>query len=180
MKSSRFPHFLFAWKGEEKGAPAAALLETPSTFRIFPEDIGRQSVPMLFSQRGVYRQEAFRIVTRFPFGFLQKARRIDLARRRSSIPPWKPRRNFWRFCRHSRSGGKPGQRPRQDLYALRDYMPNDSARHVHWKASARTGVLMVREFAREDDYRVLLVFDPYSPRRNPILPRTKENASSAP
>jgi len=25
---------------------------------------------MLFSQRGVYRQEAFRIVTRFPFGFL--------------------------------------------------------------------------------------------------------------
>jgi uncharacterized protein (DUF58 family) len=53
--------------------------------------------------------------------------------------------------------------PGQDLYALRGYLPNDSARHVHWKASARFGELMVREFAREDDCRVLLVFDPQSP-----------------
>jgi uncharacterized protein (DUF58 family) len=43
---------------------------------------------------------------------------------------------------------------------LRDYLPTDSARHVHWKASARYGSLMVREFAREDDSRILLVFDP--------------------
>jgi len=39
---------------------------------------------------------------------------------------------------------------------------------------------MVREFAREDDYRVLLVFDPYSPAAQPDSSRTKENASSAP
>jgi uncharacterized protein (DUF58 family) len=50
----------------------------------------------------------------------------------------------------------------QDLYALRDYQPTDSARHVHWKASARSGSLMVREFAREEDSRVMLVFDPHS------------------
>jgi len=48
-----------------------------------------------------------------------------------------------------------------DLYALRSYVPTDSARHVHWKASARSGSLMVREFTREDDCRVLLVLDPY-------------------
>jgi uncharacterized protein (DUF58 family) len=64
----------------------------------------------------------------------------------------------------------------QDLYALRDYLPNDSARHVHWKASARTGVLMVREFARDDDFRVLLVFDPHSPaaqRNSPAAERER-------
>jgi uncharacterized protein (DUF58 family) len=49
-----------------------------------------------------------------------------------------------------------------DLYALRDYVPTDSARHVHWKASARLGSLMVREFTREDDCRVLLVLDPHT------------------
>jgi len=49
----------------------------------------------------------------------------------------------------------------QDLYALRDYLPTDSARHVHWKASARSGSLMVREFTREDDCRILLVLDPH-------------------
>jgi len=51
----------------------------------------------------------------------------------------------------------------QDLYALRGYVPTDSARHVHWKASARSGSLMVREFTREDDCRVLLVLDPHLP-----------------
>ncbi len=50
----------------------------------------------------------------------------------------------------------------QDLYALRDYQPRDSSRHVHWKASARLGSLMVREFTREDDCRVILVLDPHS------------------
>jgi len=54
----------------------------------------------------------------------------------------------------------------QDLYALRDYLPTDSARHVHWKASARLGSLMVREFAREDDLRVLLVLDTHSEAAN--------------
>ena len=54
----------------------------------------------------------------------------------------------------------------QDLYSLRDYSPTDSARHVHWKASARLGSLMVREFAREDDTRVLLVLDPHSSAAN--------------
>jgi len=49
----------------------------------------------------------------------------------------------------------------QDLYALRDYQPRDSSRHVHWKASARLGSLMVREFTREDDCRILLVLDPH-------------------
>jgi uncharacterized protein (DUF58 family) len=47
------------------------------------------------------------------------------------------------------------------LYALRGYVANDSVRHVHWKASARSGSLMVREFTREDDCRVLLVLDPH-------------------
>jgi uncharacterized protein (DUF58 family) len=48
-----------------------------------------------------------------------------------------------------------------DLYAIREYQNNDSARHVDWKASARTGILQVREFTREDERRVLLAFDPY-------------------
>jgi len=51
----------------------------------------------------------------------------------------------------------------QDLYGLRDYVHTDSARMVHWKATARSGSLMVREFTREEDSRVLLALDPHSP-----------------
>lgn len=48
-----------------------------------------------------------------------------------------------------------------DLYSIREYQPTDSARFVDWKASAKTGALKVREFAREDERRVMLVLDPF-------------------
>ena len=46
-----------------------------------------------------------------------------------------------------------------DLYRIREYAPEDSARYVDWKASARTGSLKVREFTREDERKLRLVFD---------------------
>ena len=39
-----------------------------------------------------------------------------------------------------------------DLYLIREYMPEDSARHVDWKATAKSGLLYGREFSREDDH----------------------------
>jgi uncharacterized protein (DUF58 family) len=50
-----------------------------------------------------------------------------------------------------------------DLYLIRDYMPDDSARHVDWKATARTGALKVREFSREDERKLRIVFDNSAP-----------------
>jgi len=46
-----------------------------------------------------------------------------------------------------------------DLYRIREYMPDDSARHVDWKASAKSGSLKVREFSREDERKLRIVFD---------------------
>jgi uncharacterized protein (DUF58 family) len=38
-------------------------------------------------------------------------------------------------------------------------MPEDSARHVDWKATAKSGSLKVREFSREDERKLRIVFD---------------------
>jgi hypothetical protein len=38
-------------------------------------------------------------------------------------------------------------------------MPEDSARHVDWKATAKSGSLKVREFAREDERKLCIAFD---------------------
>ena len=50
-----------------------------------------------------------------------------------------------------------------DLYRIRDYGPEDSARHVDWKASAKAGSLLVREFTREDERKLRIVFDNPAP-----------------
>jgi uncharacterized protein (DUF58 family) len=46
-----------------------------------------------------------------------------------------------------------------DLYRIRDYEPEDSARHVDWKATAKSGDLKVREYTREDERSVCIIFD---------------------
>ena len=149
----------------EKKAPPGAILNTPVYFPFIPKhDRIQQVVPMSFSRRGVYHQDAFRIVTRFPFGFLQKSRRMELKTEALVYPSVEPSPEYMEILPGIEGALESITKGRgHDLYALRDYVPTDSARHVHWKASARSGSLMVREFAREEDLRVLLVLDPHLP-----------------
>jgi uncharacterized protein (DUF58 family) len=148
-----------------KGAPPTAMLTTPVYFPYLPKrESVQQIVPMMFARRGVYHQEAFRITTRFPFGFLQKSRRLDLPTEALVYPSVEPTREYVEILPGIEGALESLTRGQgQDLYALREYVPTDSARHVHWKASARSGSLMVREFAHEEDFRVLLVLDPHLP-----------------
>ncbi|MEO8476478.1 MAG: DUF58 domain-containing protein [Actinomycetota bacterium] len=50
-----------------------------------------------------------------------------------------------------------GQGP--DYLGIREYRPGDSMRHVHWPSTARTGVVMVREFEEEQTRRLAIVID---------------------
>lgn len=45
------------------------------------------------------------------------------------------------------------------LYRIREYVSEDSARHVDWKATAKSGSLKVREFTREGERKLCIVFD---------------------
>jgi uncharacterized protein (DUF58 family) len=53
-------------------------------------------------------------------------------------------------------------------------MPEDSARHVDWKATAKSGSLKVREFSREDERKLCIVFD--NPAAEVISPQAYERA----
>jgi uncharacterized protein (DUF58 family) len=164
------PSFSLRVEGaKKKDEPAAVLLATPAYFPYVPRrQTVKQAVPLRFARRGLYRQEAFRIVTRFPFGFLQKARRLDSVSEALVYPSVEATPEFLEVLPGIQGAIESLAKGRgQDLYALRNYLPNDSARHVHWKASARLGSLMVREFAREDDTRLVLVLDPHSEAARP-------------
>jgi uncharacterized protein (DUF58 family) len=122
----------------------------------------RQKVELNFPHRGVYRQDTFAIRTRFPFGFFEKSRRVDSDIEILAYPRVEPADQFYEvlpllsgeMASYFRGRG-------HELHSLRHYQPTDSARFVDWKTTAKTGQLMVREFAREDERRVMIVLDPF-------------------
>jgi len=121
----------------------------------------RQRVELQFPRRGLYRQDSFVLQTRFPFGFLEKWRSVNSPVEALVYPPVEPTEEFYEILPMVSGEMESVHRGRgHDLYAIRDYQSADSARHVDWKATARTGELKVREFAREDERQVVLVFDP--------------------
>ena len=168
------PSFSVALVSEEKQKskkqPQAqalpCILDRPVYFPHIPRQREmRQEIELTFPRRGIYRQDALGLRTRFPFGFLQKTRRIDSEIEAVVYPPVQPTEEFFDILPLLSGELESFQRGRgNDLYGIRDYLFNESARHLDWKASARTGALQVREYAREDERRVLLVLDPYMDR----------------
>ena len=148
---------------ESGRADAAPIVSKPLYFSFIPrKETQRQYVDLTFPKRGRYRQKVLAVSTRFPFGFLEKTRRISMEREAIVYPPIAPTDQFFEILPLLSGEMESYQRGRgHDLYAIRDLLPNDNARFVDWKATARTGTLMVREFAREDERRVLLALDPF-------------------
>lgn len=119
-----------------------------------------------FARRGRYRQDSFALATRFPFSFLMKTRHVSMKRELLVYPAVEPTDEILEVLPLIRGEFESFVRGRgYDLYRIRDYMPEDSARHVDWKATAKSGSLKVREFTREDERKLRIVFDNPAPQR---------------
>jgi uncharacterized protein (DUF58 family) len=129
-----------------------------------PEQELRAHLEISFPIRGRYCEKTFGLATRFPFSFLMKTRRINLAREVIVYPVVEPAEQFLEVLPMVTGEFETFVSGRgHDLYLIREYMPHDSARHVDWKATARTGSLKVREFSREDERKLRIVFDNPAP-----------------
>ncbi|MGH9793849.1 MAG: DUF58 domain-containing protein [Candidatus Acidiferrales bacterium] len=139
------------------------ILTRPVYFPFIPRQQAlEQAVELQFPRRGIYRQDAFAISTRFPFGFLEKTRKVESPMEVVVYPRVLPTEEFYEILPMISGELESFHRGRgHDLYSIRDSQPTDSARFVDWKASARATALKVREFTREDERRVALVLDPY-------------------
>lgn len=123
-----------------------------------------QPVELTFPRRGRYAQDAFQVSSQFPFGFLLKTRQLPAAHQVVVYPPVAPTEEFYEILPLISGEMESYYKGRgHDLYSIRDYQPSDGARVVDWKATAKAQALKVREFTREDERRVELVFDSFLP-----------------
>ena len=142
------------------GVPPSAL----STTLYFPAIPGHsrleETVEAEFGRRGRHRENSFQLSTRFPFGFTERRARVTLRREVLVYPCLEPQPGFEELLASVIGELEAHQRGRgDDFYRIRPYEPLESARHVDWRATAHTGALQVREFAREEEPLVEIFLD---------------------
>ncbi|MET0650052.1 MAG: DUF58 domain-containing protein, partial [Pyrinomonadaceae bacterium] len=118
-----------------------------------------QRVEQTFAARGRVLVTGFEISTRFPFGFFRLRRRLRARDVEIVVYPKPEGLGDELHLLPIDAGQLEAQRrgAGHDLHSLREYQPHDDVRHIHWKATARQGRLVVREFTAEDERRVHVV-----------------------
>jgi uncharacterized protein (DUF58 family) len=121
----------------------------------------------LFIRRGTVPLETVTLSTGFPFGLFRKERDLVLP---GEVVVW-PSTN--RPAPELRLGGDRirrgggwsggGVAPRGDYRNLREYHSGDDPRDVHWKASARSGSLVTRQYERDDSTAAWICLDAGAP-----------------
>jgi len=113
-----------------------------------------------FPHRGVYRLRGFWISTRFPFGLFRRGEFIGAKGEILVYPLTQEISSFFHllpFLPGHLEGSHVGNG--ENLFSIRKYQESESARIIDWKATAKTGELMAREYAREEENKICLILD---------------------
>lgn len=115
-------------------------------------------VEALFGRRGVVRLADAGILSRFPLGLFRKYRRAKLARE-IVVYPLPEANAVAEVPPEDSRGGRSHPRQRggsSEIRTLRDFVPGDDLRDLHWKQSARMKRWIVREREAERDRVIIL------------------------
>jgi uncharacterized protein (DUF58 family) len=142
--------------------PGAHALESSSRFIYFRRvEAGTERLATweeTLPRRGRHRLTGVRITTGFPFGLFVKAGRPALADEVLVFPRVRPLTAD--SLRRLGDAGDAAARRRgrgSDLYDLRGYRSGDDPRFIHWRSSAKSDTLMVREHEADTSHDTRLV-----------------------
>lgn len=131
------------------------------------------SVPIAITplRRGLHEFNHYQLSTSFPFGFIKRAV-IDQQSESLCIFPAIAEVDsaVIAMCRSADNMGE-SSRPRaggtDEFFGVREYRPGDNPRHIYWRRSARTGVLVSKDMTRVSPPRIMIVVDTFL--ANPTL-----------
>jgi len=163
-------------------AEARALESTSRFIYVRRVEAGRERLVTweeTLPRRGRHRLTGVRITTRFPFGLFVKAARPALADEVVVFPAVRP--VSAESLRRLGESGEASARRRgrgNDLYNLRGYRAGDDPRFIHWRSSAKTEGLMVRELEADTSQNTRLVLVGRGRRGAETLERGLSEAAS--
>lgn len=179
----RFPSFALRLKSrkDEDSEPEGTDFFLQEKMFPFIKPGGSLSLPLVcaFERRGIYPVTGFEVRTTFPFGFFSRGREIQAS---GSIVVYPRLRDvdqlllLYPYLDGSQEQNRRGTGG--SLYNIRGYLPGDDARHVHWKSTAKTAHLMVRDYSAEEDQPVSIAFSTYLPVVSPATRSAFETAVS--
>ena len=132
----------------------------------------RVAVPIQVARRGLYSVERAQILSRFPFGLVERVRNQQRVQRLLVLPRLLPTLAILPLVPKSLGEVETDQKGiGHGLYGVRDYQRGDPARIIHWKHSARGQGYKVKEFEHEAARGFRLMLDLHFP---PGAGRTQE------
>jgi len=162
--------------GENKGGLAYL-------FRVGPHKTQSQVYRFSFPRRGLHRLHEPHLLTRFPFGFFIKGVRIKENREVVVYPQLVSWEEFFPEIADRGEGSRtrPHKGRGEDIFAVREYLPGDTSRDIHWPSTAKRSQPMVKEYERAGTKKLHVVVDTSVPKEAAPedLDRFEESVSKA-
>lgn len=141
--------------------------------RLPPNEVVTTHLRIQSTRRGVVNTAGLRVATRYPFGFFEKSRFVPLAGRyvvypalrQISVPGLPP-------VSRGTDEEQPNVGRGDEFYGLRDASPEDDARTIAWKVTARRDKVVVRENQRPATQHIQLLL-------HNVVPKVEAEAEKA-
>ena len=158
-----------------RGTPAAAyFLHVP------PRSTATAFARIIAPRRGLLPLSAIRLRSSFPLGLLVRFRRLTLPGQLLIYPRVGTlhRRIALAYRDAVESGTMTSQRRggNDEFYGLREYRPGDNIRAIHWRSTARTRQLMVKELTANAPPQMIVLLNARAWRSFPEGRETVERA----
>ncbi|MCL2646381.1 MAG: DUF58 domain-containing protein [Phycisphaerales bacterium] len=144
---------------------SAALAQVPEGFclHIGPGQSATVTSRLLASNRGIIRLDSIRVTCSFPFGFLNRAIHLHVPEQLVVYPRIGilDRRLSLHYRQATESGTMTAnvRGGNDEFYGLREYRAGDNIHSIHWRSSARTQQLMIREMAANAPPQAIIVLN---------------------